>query len=571
MPRKARDPSATAASEAPQSPPKIDALTLEAFNTKYKALLALCRSAGGSSSDEDADAAAEGDEDADADAKPARGSPVSKDKRKKATSERDFISIVALNNPEIDFLVKLFGLQDCFSNAILTDPLVSDCLSSSVVSDDLAITLMARLVGKLNAAIDQRDLMTIEADAKATTLAHASEFHCRMVNSNVNMPPILSCQRGASTPHLSTHNVYGSSDTLGLIDQSKFDNSGSFQRILRVAKGDPLVQAMPPDAAKAIRSGAQSALNEIRSRPINQDEPVDRRLRQILLPSSGGYIAASPLPANGIAMFLESAEREYTKIKQDEIAQAIEAAKPAVSAENATTASTTGKTKRGRPKKDQESVVASGAPDQEKKPIFFYRIKFPYGGGNSQNVTLLPGRVILKPLFFSVPRAEFNLLSILRFKHYGWRPILSANIVNAALQCVLAKKDEFNAKAEREPSISEIDRLTSGAFSSFIRAAHRRVVDFAATLGDYNAAQDEDQIVSKRVDRATLTRNLTALDEAIIDENFGNEYRDAMADTLLQALSRKCADRESGISALSGRYASNLIKNAAMKTLEACK
>lgn len=569
MPRKARDPSATATGEAPQKLPPIDVLALEAFNTKYKALLSLCRSAGATPDDEDAD----GYEDADAGAKPARGSPVSPDKRKKATSERDFISIVALNNPEIDFLVKLFGLQDCFSNAILTDPLVRDCLSSNVVSDDLARDLIERLAGVLNAAINQKDPETIKSAAKAATVTYASEFHSRMVNSNVDMPPILSRQQVARTPHLSTHNVCGSSDLLGLIDQAKLDSSGSFQRILRVAKGDPLVQTskMPPNAAKAIRDGALLALDEIRCGSLNPSVPIDHRLRQILLPSGAGYIAASPLPANGVAMFLESAEREYTKIKQDELAQAIEAAKPAASAENATTAGATGKTKRGRPKKNQESAVTTDASKQEKKPIYFDRIKFPYGGGNSQNVTLLPGRVILKPLFFSVPRAEFNLFSILRFKHYGWRPILSANIVNAALQCVLAKKDEFSAKAEREPSISETDRMISGAFSSFVRAAHRRAVDFAATLGDYNAAQDGDRTANKQVDRTTLTRNLTALDEAIIDEDFGSKYRDAMAETLLQTLSRKCADRESGISALSSGYASKLIKNAAMKVLETCK
>lgn len=463
---------------------------------------------------------------------PVRKTAVPDDKLAQAQNDREFCAIALLNYPEASFLSLVFGLKErwmaCASSAPAIDAGTTEIsvLQAQAYLDD-ALQCLRRLVLEC-------DLAQVEQRAYDAVYDHATEFVGKLVHSDARTPALI--HRGGTTalPHLSSRSLARSGCALPL-DQIKNDSTGTFQRILKLLNDDALVQSSqaPQEALDAVKRGAERALHErAQGVPVHS---VDHRLRQILLPiCDKNYIAVSPLPATGMAAVLKQVAAQYLQQNPD-VQQSM------------------------TPKADN-AHIAEVKKEQRKK--YLDRLEIPYGGSKTQNVSLQAASIIQQPFNFAAPQPSASLARLLRFKHSAWHPNLPTQI-KSALEQVAANQVALQSADHSVPSLSEVQRLANGAIADLARSAHWAVLNLAADLGLYNEAHSGADAINEQ----SMTRSLTRMDRFILEEDFGNGYREMLADALLGALRRS----NKTIDALNGLYAGTLIKRALIRVLEQSK
>lgn len=460
-----------------------------------------------------------------------RRTPPADSKLTKARSERDFCAIVVLNQPEASFLAGAFGIKDEFIKQAENPP----ATDGTQENGQRAQTYLFAALQKLRDLALAAKPAEIERHSFNAVHEHATEFASKLVNSDAQAPVLVNRGR-TGLPHLSSRRLIQSGFDLPL-DQIKNDNTGAFQRILKLLKDDDIVRnsKAPQVAIDAVKAGAVRAL-EARAKYVDK-HTVDHRLRQILLPAGDdGYVAVSPLPATGIAVLLRSATDALTRPAPED-------------------ASTDKQGAEGAPVEDKGAVV-------EKHKARFTRLQMPFGGSKSQNVSLHSANIVQRPLYFAVPQANENLMRLLRFKHRTWRPYLHEEVI-AALEQISNQQGASINEQSTAPSLSEVQRLATGPVLRLARMAHWSALDIAAEIGLHNEINGPDDEITKD----TITRELSSLDQCILAEDFGSTYIDAMSDTLLSALRRKSKD----VFAIAGLRTSELVKRALVLALEKCK
>jgi len=438
---------------------------------------------------------------------PRRTVAVDPGKLNVAQGAKAFCAVCAANAPEVDLLLKLFGLQDWFA-ANAPHPPAPD-------SDTAAQEYLRRCLEALNRQIErfsEDELMAIGLDAMRDAGTH---FSGKLIHSDAREGSLFASDEPSAQPHLSSRSLLREGISLPL-DQTKNDNKGVYQRVLKVHGNDPLVQAadLSQRAQSAIKQGVGLALRQARElRPAF----VDHRLRQILLPFGADYVAVSPLPAAGFGLLLADAVQRY----EQDGAAATEGAEQTAQADKA----------------DKASARV------------FSRIGLPIGGAKPINATLhWTNSGFANPLIFSAPQRSADLTRQWRFLHRPW----SAYISKAELDGVTRQAhalEESTSDALRESSATTATRVqASGALAKWVRQCHAQATGFAEDLvqaswePEAGAASLEERVLEAR----GQDRPVPLLDLCLIRQNFGAEYRAAMADHLVELLRRKTVDPASG-------------------------
>jgi len=414
--------------------------------------------------------------------------PVPTEKLRAARDERAFCALCAANVPELDAVVKLYGLQDAFAQHAPPPP-QGDELAAQAYLD----TCKAWAALTLQSIPAERMRQT----ARNAVLAFGAHFSGKLVNSNAQQAFRLATARATAQPHVSSRSLLAAKIELPL-DQSKLDNSGVYQRIVKILEGDPLMEgaAVPAEHIEAIRAGAEEAIREAAARRIPS---VDHRLRQVLLPTEGEYIAVTPLPAAGLALLWHKRLDAYPK------------------------------------------------PAKWRKPD---KVSMPVGGAIVRNTTRLPANVIQEQLVFRTPQRNEQSRVLWRFVYRTWQPRLLRESAQAAIASIhnFSESDVFGDSA----SVAAAKAQASGALRLLVVDCHRQANQLAQDIAEATFIEAGTEV---QIDEPLLRRNrtgeITALDLAILHQSFGADYRHAMASTIVRAL-RTVASRSDGTDPLMG-------------------
>lgn len=429
---------------------------------------------------------------------PRRTVAVNADKLDAAQSAKAFCAVCAANAPEVDLLLKLFGLQDWFADFAPHPP--------APESEPAAQEYLRRCLDALNQQIERisdDELVGIGHEAMRDAGTH---FSGKLMHSDARDASLFAPETPSVQPHLSSRSLLRSGISLPL-DQTKNDNKGIYQRVLKVHGDDPLVQAagLSQRVQSAIKQGVGAALRQARER---RPAFVDHRLRQILLPAGDGYVAVSPLPAAGFGVLLADAVQHH----EQELADTDGA---------------------------EQAAQVGKAPAR-----VFKRIGLPIGGAKPINATLHWTHIgFANPLLFSAPQRSADLRVVWRFLHRPW----SAYLSKADLESVTKQAhaiEQSTSETLRNSSATTATRVqASGALAAWVRHCHVQATGFAEDLAQASWEVEDGESLE---DRVLQTRNLPPLDLCLIQQNFGAEYRAAMADHLADLLRRKTVDRASG-------------------------
>jgi len=475
----------------------MDQETLAQMKLDYAGLLALCKSG------------------------PARVTPVPEEKIKKAVDPQSFCVVCAANTPEIDFSLKLFSLQDWFAEHAPPAPTSGDDAAARAYLDACIDSLSSEVVRRMEAG--QCDPTSIAAEA---ILDCGTHFSGKLIHSDANGAAMFAPSALTTQPHVSSRSLAARSIRLPL-DQSKLDNKGVYQRVVKVLNQDPIVaQArVPMCAIAAIEVGATRAINQAAQ---HRPSTVDHRLRQILLPAAGGYLAVSPLAAGGWCVL---ADRAASAV---EMAQFLEEQHRAESPESAQPK------RKGRKPKD---LAVNDTASQPKKPRrLFERMGFPVGGAIVRNASMHPARAVQNPMYFHVPQRQVDLRAAWSFVSVPVRLFLTRSEIAqfAAQHAQIRNYDSIGQSS----SITAVGVQARGALAAIVYRQHRAMMGLSALIseaeyptGDASIAIDEALLRAKRKDQ------LPALDLCIVRGSFGAEYRAAMAQAITDALFRGTRDQ----------------------------
>lgn len=426
------------------------------------------------------------------------GSVPSEKLRKKlraARDEREFCARCAANDPELDAVVKLYSLKGEFLQHAPPPP----------QGDELAAQAYLKSCKDWVA----HRLQSIPAERMRETARKAvrefgAHFSGKLVNSKAQQASRLATARATAQPHVSSRSLLAAKIELPL-DQSKLDNSGVYRLIVKILEGDRLVDGaavpaehieVPAEHIEAIRAGAEEAIREAAACRIPLS--VDHRLRQVLLPTEGEYIAVTPLPAAGLALLW------HKRLDAD--------------------------------------------PEERKKKYKLDKVSMPVGGTNKQNTTLLPANAIQEHLLFRTPQRNQQVSALWGFVYRTWQPYLgSAQEVIAAIH-KLSESDVFGDSA----SVKATKAQASGPLWRLVVDCHRQASELAKDIAEATFSEAGTEVeIDERLLGRYRTGEITALDRAILHQSFGADYRHAMASTIVRALRTK-ARRPDGTDPLMG-------------------
>lgn len=151
-------------------------------------------------------------------------------------------------------------------------------------------------------------------------------------------------------------------------------------------------------------------------------------------------------------------------------------------------------------------------------------------------------------LLFVAPQRNADLRSLWRFLHYPWSAYIGKEDLEGVTKQTRALEGS-TSDALRDSSATTATRVqASGALAKWVRHCHARATGFANDLAQAEATADADAAsLEDRVLKARgPDRPVPLLDLCLIRQNFGAEYRSAMADHLVELLRRKTVDPASG-------------------------
>ena len=497
---------------------------------------------------------------------------VSKKDLAAALDARSFCAICAAHKPEIDLLIKLFGLQDWFAAHAPQEP----CGGLESAAQSYLGLCQALLMEQVRALSDE----DLENLGYSIVSAKAAHFSGKLIHSDTQGAGMPARDVPSVQPHLSSRRLLRAGIPLPL-DQVKLDNSGALQRVIKVLNDDPLVSASGLSAReqKAIQRGAKQALDDASQRRPNF---VDHRLRQLLLPAGkGAYISVSPLPAGGMGVLLNQAVQHHedaalAQAAAEAKAAASEAASEAVS-ESPESPESPEKPRRGRKAKSDKSDKGGSTTEGEKKkddvapkykPLF-ERIEFPIGGVNPRNASLhWTDGGFANPLLFTAPQRSSNNRGVWRFLHRPW----SAWISRDAAKKIGAQIAKLGQSSYGDSgSLAAVRVQASGSLAEWVRSCHGAAQAFARALNETDLSPSEGGlrllIDEEYVMKSRGQETLPALDRCLLQQNFGKEYRQAMSDHLLAVLRRRTVDPSTGIGTIESAASAKRVSDAIEKLL----
>jgi hypothetical protein len=439
------------------------------------------------------------------------------------SDERAFCVACVAREPRMEFLLKLFTLQKDFQEIAPVPPAPDESSARAYLDDCLA---------RVKAKAEEVPLSEAIAIGRDAVLKFGAHFSGKLIHSSARGAFLLAPIAKTGQPHLSSRRLQAVGLPLPL-DQSELDNGGVYQRVLKVLNDDPLLAEVGLDLAliEAIRQGGAEALSE----PF-RPKTVDHRLRQVLLPDGDEYLAVSPLAAGGMSVLLHEAAKSLGAE-----APADAPVKPPQT------------TKRGRPRKATKAQGAEGgvegtaalSEDTPKPKPIFLRIGLPFGGGIPRNASLHPRKAIQESFFFGAPQRSANISEAWRFVFRSWSP----RITKTAAKAVAAQVARMNDSPVFQDSVSlaAVDVQSHGALGALARQCHDQAIDFARRLSETSFVDNGEEVeIDEALLRARRPREPTALDLAIVHQNFGQDYRMAMAKSIVEALRRLTMDSKTG-------------------------
>ncbi|MDA8390729.1 MAG: hypothetical protein M0Z76_08395 [Gammaproteobacteria bacterium] len=475
--------------------------------------------------------------------------------------ERDFCQRCVKKESRVDFLLKLFSLQDGFEALYSETPPEPD--------ENAARNYLDRALTWLRTQTVSVSPEQARALAREAVLNFGAHFSGKLIHSSATDAALLAPVRPTRQPHLFSRRLRQDAIPLPL-DQGKLDNRGVYQRVLKVLYDDPVVPAsgLDPAVIEAIRQGADEALAGALQAPVL----VDHRLRQVLLPDGDDYLAASPLAAGGFSVLLHDAARA--------LEEAAAEAEPDKRGKES-------KRGRGRPRKAREQDVSllpsdSGSVigderDEGEAPSdvlpkaakrLFSRVGLPFGGAIPRNASIHPKSAIQESFFFAAPQRNAEMNAAWRFVFRPWRPYVAKTQAEAIAKQV--------AGIEQSPVLHDSASLTavkvqaSGILATVVRACHAQAVDFAAGLAEalFRETDGEEREIDEALLRQHRSSELSALDLAIVRQSFNAKYRTAMAETLINIVGRLTVDGQTGQDAFGGAIGRQRAYRAIEKVLE---
>ncbi|WP_031407434.1 hypothetical protein [Thiomonas sp. FB-Cd] len=451
---------------------------------------------------------------------PARETPVPDEKLKKTVDLRPFCAVCAANAPEIDFALKLFSLQGWFAGHAPPAPTPGDDAAARSYLDACTDALAAEVARRMDTG--ECDPAAIACESILDCGAH---FSGKLIHSDVDGAAMPASTARTAQPHVSSRSLAAHGIKL-LVDQSKNDNSGVYQRIVKIINQDALVaQARLPDRVIAgVMAGVARATDQVAQR---RPTVVDHRLRQILLPTADGYLAVSPLAAGGWCALVASTAADA------EMAQFLQEQSSAASPESSQPK------KKGRKSKGSE---AKGADTKPKKPRkLFDRLAFPVGGAIVRNVSLHPARVVQNPLYFSAPQRQVDLRAVWSFVSNPVR----VSFLKSEMDAFAGQHAQLQESAAigQSSSVTAVRVQASGALAAIVRRQHSVMTELSSLVSEVDYPDGEDAVpIDEDLLRAKRNQPPAALDLCIVRGSFGAEYRAAMAQAITDALFHRALD-----------------------------
>lgn len=441
------------------------------LKTRHSALLKLCK--GGAS----------------------RNVPISEDKFKTVEDEQGFILACLTNEPRIDFYLKLLGLQEVFSTS--APPPHAD-LDAEIYAREY----IDKCLGTVKELASEVNLEQFQDAVRERVIDCGTHFSGKLINSDA-ADAFAVCAGGYNgQPHVSSRTIIAGGHSVPL-DQAKLDNTGLYQRIIKVLEKDPIIQEAEVDGTilAAVEAGAKAAF----ARHGEKQTPiVDYRLRQILLPSGDHYIAVSPLAAGGICALFD---RAIANIEQVVTGTAEQEANGVEDGD------------------DSQKTVASRR--------LYTRLNFPVGGAIVRNVSIHPKGVIQRSVFFDVPVRHPDLRTAWAFVYKPLRLFIPRDQIELYRQYIEGLPDSI-----RESSAATATKVErAGPIREIAIGQHQQVMELAANIretefrdGDENRPIDEVLLFEKRANPPG------PLDLAVVNGHFDQSYATTLAEAIAMRL-----------------------------------
>lgn len=432
----------------------------------------------------------------------ARTVAVSNDKVANALDEREFCAICVANEPIVDFYLKLFDLQSVFLEQ--APPAPNPCTTESAT-----IYLEQCLSFLKNRVRDLPDEWIVQM-AREALAAFGSHFSGKLIHSDAQGASMLVSSKKTRQPHASSRSLA----TQGILlefDQSKNDNKGIYQRIIKVIKNNPIFieSNLPDNVVKAIHQGVSIAIEDAK---LLSPKFVDHRIRQTLVPSGNGYISLSPLVSGG-----------FNKIVHDGVDEIMASMADMPTAQIPVDNSD-----------EKLARAVQGASKGEKRR--FSQIHFPVGGAKPINASLFSPNIIQKPYFFSVPQRNIDLRNTLKFIFSPVYLFVTKGDIKSYGEYLLKMHESI-----RNSSTGKAVEIESKGFlRKIVFEQHFRLIGLASTLLESPFIEDGVSVeVTEDLLRLKRKSPPSDLDVCIVNQNFGDSYVVALSAQITQALFRK--------------------------------
>lgn len=450
--------------------------------------------------------------------------------REKLLSKSAFCEKCAYPDEKIGYLAKLFSA-----------PLATRRIRPPAPpADDTPESAKAYMDGYLAAVLHEVEQVTSDEAFKIGQSAvekFAVDFSGKIIHSG--MEGAFGFAMSAQTnglPYLSSRQLL-SHGTKFLRDYSKNDSTGAYQRIKGILENDGEAQkyGVPEKLIQAIREGGESGLLLAQKTKVDF---VDSRARQILLPAGDGYISLSPLVSGWMCQLMDDAVGVIEKTAHE--------------AELAATA--TEEPEGAKKSKKTKKISESRAP----KAVSRLYTRIGLGGANKQNITYF-GNAVKNTYLFSAPQPGVLAKNAYRFLFRPWVPFIHNNDLSHAEKGLVASV--FGGMEDTISGISiESKKL---ALIALVRKCHWQAVDMSAALMDATVKFGADGKIVKKVanpdkdgseenitepearpiDENIVKANrhdglMTALDMAVVNRVFNQDYREAMAQEITKKIER---------------------------------
>lgn len=419
--------------------------------------------------------------------------PLSKDKLKAAGTEKDFLVICLANEPRIDFYLKLLGLQKSFQESVQVPP-------TGLADPRLAKAYIDKYFEEVKVQAAKVNLSQLRDDVEKKVLDSATHFSGKLINSDVAEAFALCVGGYHGQPHVSSRTILAGGYSVPL-DQAKLDNTGFFQRILKVLEKDPLLQEAEVEETllAAVEAGAKAAFAR---RGEKLTPSVDHRLRQILVPSGAHYIAVSPLASGGLCVLFDRA-----------VAQIEQAAAVAAATEQ-----------------EAEAEEESEADQKAIVPRRLYtRLDFPVGGAIVRNVSAHPKGAIQRPLFFDVPVRRPDLRSVWAFVYKPLKLFIPQDQLARYSRYIEGLPDSIRESS----AVTAVKVERAGPIREIALGQHQRLSELAHNLQEIPFREGG---TTRSIDAALLFEKRTnlpdTLDLVVANGRFDRSYAQALAEAI---------------------------------------